>query len=107
LSGSSVTASRTCLVVPVLHAQDIETPDTASPDDPLPLAQVEVTVRVGGPPLADAEFTAHLLRDSGRLKVGDAEAGREVQVPSGVVLVGVARSPAEFAEVVRLCVHRE
>ncbi len=107
LSGNSVTASPTCLVVPVLHAQDVEVPDTADPDDLLPLAHVEVILHVGGPPLADAEFTAHLLCDSGRLKVGDAEAEREVEIPSGAVRIDVARAPVEFAEVVRLRVDRE
>jgi hypothetical protein len=56
---------------------------------------------------ADAEFTAHLLCDSGRLKVGDAEAEPEVEVPSGAVRIDVARAPVEFAEVVRLRVDRE
>ena len=101
-SGNSITASSTCLVVPVLHAQDIELPQSALAGEQLPQALVEVVVNVGGPPLSHVEFTARLRCESGRLAVGDAEDERTVDVPTGVLRIDVAREPAEFAERVTL-----
>jgi hypothetical protein len=59
-----------------------------------------VTVAVGGQPRpTDAvEFDGPLSCPSGRLAVGDAESGRVVEVPRGVVRVQVTRQPVQFAD---------
>jgi hypothetical protein len=85
-----------------LHAQDIETPPGIAPDEPLPHAEVQVTVRVGGAALEQPEFEAQLRCPSGRLEVGDAEASRTIEVPPGVLRVQVDRRPRQFAEEVVL-----
>jgi hypothetical protein len=102
----AVHATSTCLSVPVLHAQDVET-SNVPPDEPLPHTQVDVTVRVGGAALEQPEFEAQLLCPSGRLEVGDAEAYRVVDVPAGVLRVQVSRRPRQFAEEVVLHVASE
>lgn len=103
----AVQASDTSMSVPVLHAQDIETPPGIGPDEPLPHAEVQVTVHVGGSALEHPEFEAKLYCPSGRLQVGDAEASRIIEVPPGVLRVQVNRRPQQFAEEVVLHVASE
>ena len=98
----AVQATRTCLSVPVLHAQDVETPEGLGPDDPLPQAEVQVTVKVTAEDLGDAEFACLLTCPSGRLQIGDAEAFRVVDVPMGDLRVQVRRHPPQFADAVVL-----
>jgi hypothetical protein len=90
------------LSVPVLHAQDVETPEGLGPDELLLQAEVQVTVTVTVEDLGDAEFTCLLACPSGRLQVGDADAFKTVDVPPGELRVQVRRQPREFAEVVVL-----
>jgi hypothetical protein len=86
----------------VLHAADVETPEGAGPDDPIPEAQVRVTVAFNEAPHAGAEFDGLLACPSGRLCIGDAETERVVEVPPGTLRVQVSRRPVEFAEEVTL-----
>ena len=94
----AVQATRTCLSVPVLHSQDVETPQGLGPDDPLPQAEVQVTVKVTVDDLADAEFACLLSCPTGRLQIGDADAFRVVDVPRGNLRVQVRRDHPQFAE---------
>jgi hypothetical protein len=95
----AITASATCLSVPVLHAQDIAAPEGWPADQPLPLATVEVRVVVGeDEDVGSAEFDGRLSCPSGRLRVGDAENELVIDVPPGNLRVRVVREPIEFAE---------
>jgi hypothetical protein len=98
----AVQATTTCLSVPVLHAQDIEMLEGLGPGDPLPQAEVQVTVKVSAEDLGDAEFACLLSCPSGRLQIGDAEAFRVVDVPKGDLRVQVRRHSPQFAEAVVL-----
>lgn len=104
IGDNSIRASTSCVAVPVLHAQDVEVPDDADPEAPLPEATVEVTVLVGAPPRKSPEFDGLLSCPSGRLNVGDAENERVIEVAPGQVRVQIWREPMEFAERVTLAV---
>jgi hypothetical protein len=99
---NAVAASPTCLTVPVLHAQDIDTPEDVDPDGLLPEAQVTVTVIVSDVVESAAEFVGVLSCPSGLLRFGDAENGRVIVVPAGQLRVSVTREPVEFAEQVTI-----
>jgi len=97
-ASNAVRASSSCLTVPVLHAQDVETPEDAGPDDLIPKTQVRVTVAFNEAPHAAAEFEGSLACPSGRLCMGDAETKRVVAVPLRTLRVQVSRRPIEFAD---------
>ena len=59
VGGSQVCATRTFLAVSVLHAQDVELDDSASPDELLPEANVEVVLR-SGPLEGEVDFAGVL-----------------------------------------------
>jgi len=102
IGSNAVRATSTCLTVPVLHAQDVDKPDDAGPNDPIPEARVQVTVTFGTADAAAVEFEGSLACPSGRLCVGDAENECVIDVPRGDLWVQVARTPSEFAEQVSL-----
>ena len=101
IGSNAVRASSTCLTVPVLHAQDVEIPEDAGPNEPIPEAQVHVMVAFAKAAV-DVEFESSLACPSGRLYIGDAENERVIDVPPGNLLVQVARAPIDFAEQVTL-----
>ena len=105
-SSNAVAASPSCLTVPVLHAQDIDIPEDVDPDRPLPVAEVAVSVIVGGVMEPVAEFVGVLSCPSGLLRFGDAENGRVIAVPAGQLRVSVTRVPVEFAAQVTIQVLR-
>src|SRR3954468_11747098 len=66
----AICATATCLSIPVLHAQDVATPDDWPADQAVPHATVEVSVLVEeAEPSGSAEFDGLLSCPSGRLRV--------------------------------------
>ncbi len=104
IGDNSIRASASCVAVPVLHAQDVDIPDDADPNAPIPEATVEVTAVVGVAPRSSAEFDGGLNCPTGRLAVGDAENERVLDVPPGVLRIQVWREPQDFAERVTLVI---
>ena len=104
LGEGEVSASRTCLAAPVLHAQDVRFDETADPNVLLPEALVEVLV-VHGVLTEPADFVGVLECPSGHLQVGDADEYRIIQVPEGDLDVQVRLEPKERAERVVIALH--
>ncbi len=67
LVGNDIVATSTSLAVPVLRAQDMDTPQD---DGATPCAQVNVTVVVDGPPLSETEFRCQSTCDSPTWRCG-------------------------------------
>ena len=101
LTDSVVSASPSGLAVKVLHAQDVDLSGFEA-DDIVPPAQVQVHVRVGDRPQADALFSGEIDIPSGVLTVGDAEQEDALQIGPGRWAVQVDCIPREFAEEVRI-----
>jgi hypothetical protein len=92
-----VSATPTCLAVPVLHSADVVFDEEADPDTPLPEAEVEVVLAAR--PLQKRPNYAGVLRcPSGQLQVGDADEYCLVQVPRGDLNVAVWLEPREHAD---------
>ncbi|MDQ1306205.1 MAG: hypothetical protein QG671_2037 [Actinomycetota bacterium] len=99
-----ISASTTMIAVPVLHGADVEIPEDTDPNEPIPPAQVTVTV-VGRELDTPAEFTGQLDCPSGRLAIGDLENKRVAHVPTGTLLVDIQREPRKFTEHVTLSIR--
>ena len=101
LAESVVSASPSGLAVKVLHAQDVD-PSGFADDEVVPPAQVQVHVRVGDRPQADALFSGEIDVPSGVLTVGDAGQEDALEIGPGRWAVQVDCAPREFAETVRV-----
>lgn len=101
LTDSVVSASPSGLAVKVLHAQDVDL-GGAEADEIVPPAQVQVHVRIGNRPPADALFSGEIDVPSGVLTVGDAEQEDTLEIGRGRWAVQVDCAPREFAETVRV-----
>lgn len=107
LGGTTVSATETCIAVPVRHAADVDDDvvDGLGQDAPIPDFTVQVRCLVGaGAGSVGGVFEGHLLCPSGRLVVGDAEEERVIEVPAGRLRVQVDCAPSEHAERVTLWV---
>jgi hypothetical protein len=89
------------LAVKVLHAQDVGLSD-ADADEIVPPAQVQVVVRVGDRPPADALFRGEIDVPSGVLTVGDAEQEDALAIGPGRWAVQVDCAPRDFADTVQV-----
>ena len=105
LAESVVSASPTGLAVKVLHAQDVDLTGIEA-DEVISPAQVQVHVRVGEQPQADALFSGEVDIPSGVLTVGDAEHEDALEIGPGRWAVQVDCAPREFAETVRIWLQR-
>jgi hypothetical protein len=102
VGADDISATSTCLAVPVRHAYDVEIPEGWPDDALLPNAEVQVLVRLVHRIPDDVEFVARILCSSGRLHVGDAENKRVLDVPAGRFAVGITREPVDCAESVTI-----
>jgi hypothetical protein len=99
-----VSATPSCLAVPVLLSTDVEVDKAADPDAPLPEARVEVVI--SSRPLRGRKDYVGMLRcPSGQLQVGDADDYRIVEVPVGDLFVEVRLEPREHADRVCIALH--
>jgi hypothetical protein len=103
LGSEGVTASSSCLAVPVHHTSDVSFPEGWPDDLAMPGAQVNVVVAfTESPPGSPVHFDGNLSCPSGRLSVGDAENARVIDVPAGTARVQVSLFPFEYADSVVL-----
>lgn len=101
LANSVISASPSGLAVKVLHAQDVDLSGFED-DELVPPTQVQVLVRVGERPQADALFSGEIDVPSGVLTVGDAEQQDALEIGRGRWAVQVDCAPRGLAETVRV-----
>lgn len=105
LGGTTVSATGTCIAVPVRQATDVDHDvlDRLGPGRSPPDFRVRVRCLAGaGTGSVGGVFDGHLRCPSGRLVVGDAEMERVIEMPAGRLRVQVECAPSEHAERVTL-----
>ena len=97
--GRDITVGRSCVVIPVRHAQDVDLDDVDA-DEAVKPFEVVLSVRPGA--FADTvgprSFEAVIAVPSGELAIGDADGERLVAVRPGDVRLRVSASPDVHAE---------
>ena len=97
--GRDITVGRSCVVIPVRHAQDVDLDDVDA-DEAVKPFEVVLSVRPGA--FADTvgprSFEAVIAVPSGELAIGDADGERLVAVCPGDVRLRVSASPDVHAE---------
>ena len=101
--GSDIAVGRSCVVIPVRHAQDVDLDDVDADEAAKPF-EVLLSVRPGS--LVDTvgprSFEAVISVPSGELAIGDADGERLVAVRPGDVRLRVSASPDVHAEHVEI-----